>query len=71
MRLGFTYIDHSIEDGTQWAVFEPNRRLRAESEAGETHDHAVRHDCLGHFVDLDEPDRNFERQASRLTLAVA
>jgi len=28
VRLDFIYIDHSIEDGTQGAVFEPNRRLR-------------------------------------------
>jgi len=28
VRLDFIYIGHSIEEGTQWAVFEPNRRLR-------------------------------------------
>ena len=28
MRRDFIYIGHSIEEGTQWAVFEPNRRRR-------------------------------------------
>jgi hypothetical protein len=25
VRRNLIYIDHSIEEGTQWAVFEPNQ----------------------------------------------